>query len=364
MKIASWVAGFVISWLAIDAGYAQKPLSEGVVEPLNIAVSFISESQSDRVHWTRSEERLGTRYMRLHFVDIDDQGDDDYRVLIRNRNDSIAVELPREAFKAERSLWTPQIDGDFVRIEVVAAKRPTRLKFTLKDIAYQKNMGAPFSISLPDEREAVQVYRNTPVLSERTRSVAKLIFIDGGAWATCTGFLIDEDRMVTNEHCINRAEVCRTAVAVFEYEHAENGRLNAGRQFRCAQFIAADHALDVALIRLTNKPGLVYGHLKLNGRPLVLGEQAYMIQHPAGEPKQISRKGCSVTTAAAPGNGLDTDFGHKCDTLGGSSGSPVLGADFTVVGLHHFGFDDADVRWRAENRAVRMPQIISWVQSK
>ena len=34
-----------------------------------------------------------------------------------------------------------------------------------------------------------------------------------------------------------------------------------------------------------------------------------------------------------------SDFGHKCDTLGGSSGSPVM--DWTtglVVGLHHFGF--------------------------
>ena len=34
-----------------------------------------------------------------------------------------------------------------------------------------------------------------------------------------------------------------------------------------------------------------------------------------------------------------TDFGHFCDTLGGSSGSPILDwSSGLVVGLHHFGF--------------------------
>jgi V8-like Glu-specific endopeptidase len=364
MRFVRVAASLLFSLLAVDFGWAQQPLPEGVVETLNVAVLFAGEAESERVQWSRTEERLGAKYIRLHFVGIEDQGADDYKVLLRNRNNRIVVELPRQTFAAEPAFWTESIDGDFVRIEVVAARKPTGLKFVLGDIAYQQNMGAPFSITLPDEREPVRVYRDIPILSERIHSVAKLIFIDGGMSASCTGFLIDDDRMLTNEHCINRADVCKTAIAIFDYEIMENGSINTGQQFRCAQFIAADHTLDVSLIRLAGKPGLVYGHLTLNARAIVLGEQAYMIQHPAGEPKQISRKGCSITTAATAGNGPDTDLGHKCDTLGGSSGSPVLGADYTVVGLHHFGFDGADVRWRGENRAVRMPQIISWVQSK
>ncbi|MGJ4970006.1 trypsin-like serine peptidase [Bradyrhizobium sp. HKCCYLRH1073] len=364
MRFVRAIANLMAVLLPIHISWAQQPLPEGVVEALNVAVSFTAEAESERVQWTRTEERLGAKYIRLHFVSIEDQSTNEYKVLLRNRNNRIVVELPRQTFAAESDFWTQSIDGDFVRIEVVAATKPTGLTFVLSDIAYQRNMGAPFSIVLPDEREPVRVYRDTPILSERIHSVAKLIFIEGGMSASCTGFLIDDDRMLTNEHCINRADTCKTAIAIFDYEVGENGSINTGQQFRCAQFIAADRTLDVSLIRLTGKPGLVYGHLTLNGRAIVLDEQAYMIQHPAGEPKQISRKGCSITTVATAGNGPETDFGHKCDTLGGSSGSPMLGADYTVIGLHHFGFDGTDVRWRAENRAVRMPQIISWVQSK
>jgi V8-like Glu-specific endopeptidase len=351
--------------LAVDLGWAQQPLPEGVVETLNVAVSFTGEAQSERIQWAHNEERLGAKYVRLHFVGIEDRGANEYKVLLRDRNNRIVVELPRQTFEAEPDFWTQNIDGDFVRAEVVAATKPTGLKFVLGDIAYQQNMGAPFSITLPDEREPVRVYGNVPILSERIHSVAKIIFIENGLSESCTGFLIDDDRMLTNEHCINKTDVCKTALAIFDYEVTETGSIDTGQQFRCTQFIAADHTLDVSLIRLAGKPGLLYGHLTLNGRAVVLGEQLYLIQHPAGEPKQISRKGCSITTAVAPGNGLATDFGHKCDTLGGASGSPLLGGgDFTVIGLHHFGFDSVDTQWSAENRAVRMPQIISWLQSK
>jgi len=361
LGIIMLTAGLVIE---PSASVAQAPLPEGKVERLDQQVSFLTETQADMVQWSRREERLGARYLRLHFSEITDQSLTDYTVLIRDRNGRLVQKFSKQEFGSRSDFWTRIVVGDYVRAEVVSQTRPSGLTFKLSEIAFQQNMGAPFSITLPDDREPVINYRNVPQLFSKVRSVAKLTFIDGSSSFMCTGFMIDEERMLTNEHCINRQPVCSTAVAIFGYEVTETGNVNPGEQHDCSQFLGADHKLDVALIRLTDKPGTIWGKLQLNARQIVAEEQAYMIQHPAGEPKQISRKDCSVTTVRADGTGQDTDFGHKCDTLGGSSGSPVLGADFTVVGLHHFGFDSGNIRWREENRAVRMPQIINWLASR
>jgi hypothetical protein len=87
-----------------------------------------------------------------------------------------------------------------------------------------------------------------------------------------------------------------------------------------------------------------------------------IVQHPSGEPKQASIADCQLSgpdrVPVPPGGtcvygnlpgvnrvgvtpGDKTDFGHLCDTKGGSSGSPVADWDTgLVVGLHHFGFLD------------------------
>ena len=67
-----------------------------------------------------------------------------------------------------------------------------------------------------------------------------------------------------------------------------------------------------------------------------------------------------MSTMPADGviEGKGSDFGHTCDTMEGSSGSPVLRrADLKVVGLHHWGFVSNDQKWSAENRAVQMRLI-------
>jgi V8-like Glu-specific endopeptidase len=343
---------------------AQAPLLEGTVEPVNVMADFGAGGANPPIQWTHQEERLGSSYLRLHFTEITDTSAVDYRLVVRDRNGR-AVETVAKADVGGRSeFWTGIINGDFARVEVLASERPAGLRLKIAEIAFQKSMGAPFSISLPDDREPIIKYKNIPSIYSKARAVAKLTFVVGANTAMCTAFLIDNDRMLTNEHCINQHSTCETMTAIFGYQIGENGSVNDGEQHRCTRFIGSDRVLDVAMIQVAGKPGLVWGNLQLTARDIVKDEQAYMIQHPAGEPKQISRKDCSVVTAQADGNGAATDFGHKCDTLGGSSGSPVLGSDFAVIGLHHFGFDVRGDRWRDENRAVRMSRVIDWVNQQ
>ncbi len=57
-----------------------------------------------------------------------------------------------------------------------------------------------------------------------------------------------------------------------------------------------------------------------------------------------------------------TDFEHRCDTLGGSSGSPVLDrASLNVVGLHHLGFLEGDT---PVNRAVLIADVLAKIRTQ
>src|SRR5262249_44506557 len=161
------------------------------------------------------------------------------------------------------------INGDFARVEIVAPEKPTGLSLKIAEMAFQQSMGAPFSISLPDDREPIIKYKNVPPIYSRSRAVAKLTFIIGANTAMCTGFLIDNDRMLTNEHCISQSSTCETMVALFGYEIGDNGSLNNGEQHRCTRFIGSNHDLDVAMFQVVGKPGQVWGNLQLTARSIV-----------------------------------------------------------------------------------------------
>ncbi len=364
--VSRFTALTVAGLLAPSSLWGQTALREGSVQPLDITVSLEGNSTNIPSIWSHTEQRLGARYVRLRFSQIKDQTQFNYEVLVRNRNGAIVQSFTKAQFGSDEDFWTTVIDGDYARVEIVAKAPPAGLSFKLSEIAYQQNMGARFSITLPDDREPIVNWRDTPEVYGPSHSVAKLVFIDGGASASCTGFLLSDDLMITNEHCIRNASVCqKTAIAIFNYEVNESGNLNASEKYQCADLVKSNHALDASLLRLVGKPGAHWGHLQLSSRAPVLGEQSFLVQHAGGDPKQISAKRCFVTTAVADGYDKDTDFGHKCNTLEGSSGSLLLGSDVTVIGLHHFGFDSQsqDQKWRNENRAVLAGRIKKWVTS-
>jgi len=229
------------------------------------------------------------------------------------------------------------------------------LRFQLKEYAFERPGGEVLSIVGRNDLEPIDTYAMDPDISRRARAVGKLVFEQGGVPKSCTAFLVSETTALTNEHCIDSVQTCRTAVAIFGYHKPTD----TGDQYGCTGLVVApDRNLDFALIRLEGRPGAAdkWGALEVRGRALTPGEAVYIIQHPAGEPKQISRKECTVARAVVKGRGADlTDFSHTCDTKNGSSGSPVLDANHHVVGLHHLGFSAGD--WATVNRAVQIGRI-------
>ncbi|WP_199244043.1 PKD domain-containing protein [Bacterioplanes sanyensis] len=196
------------------------------------------------------------------------------------------------------------------------------------------------------ERRDVMCWANShPTEFERSRPTAKLLF--GGG--VCTAWRVGEgNRVMTNNHCISSANDVANAEVWFNYQHTDcNGNsLATVTKVTGAQLLATDYELDFTLFTVNNFEQIQsFGHYGLDVREPVLGEGIFIPQHGAGNPKELSIESdknssgqCEIDVAVTGGRGSNTDTGYLCDTIGGSSGSPVL-ADSSnkVIALHHFG---------------------------
>jgi hypothetical protein len=100
----------------------------------------------------------------------------------------------------------------------------------------------------------------------------------------------------------------------------------------------ADERLDYAILRVRGTPGARFGAVTIAREPPQVRDTLFVIGHPEGQPQTLSRKGCQVKVVQAE------EFVHTCDTLGGSSGSPVFSDNtLAMVGLHFAGSSEGNL---------------------
>ncbi len=150
--------------------------------------------------------------------------------------------------------------------------------------------------------------------------------------ASCSGFLVGEDLLVTAGHCIKNQTSCNAYKWVFDYkvDHETQGKVSVGENsvYGCKEIV--NRALDSwskddwALIRLdravTDRRFLEY---RKSGEPEV-GANLVVIGHPTGLPTKIA-DGANIRELKG------TYFTANLDTYGGNSGSAVFNADTGVV---------------------------------
>lgn len=167
-----------------------------------------------------------------------------------------------------------------------------------------------------------------------------------------TGFLVAPGVLMTNNHVLADSGEARDAHAQFRYEvdlaekHVDpvDFRLEPERLF------VTDPDLDFSLVAVA--PAALdgsrledFGYLPLVGAEgkTVVGRPVNIIQHPAGERKQVVFRESMLS--ALP-ESLRTMAHYTGDTKPGSSGSPVFSDAWEVIALHHSGVpaanDDGD----------------------
>lgn len=325
--------------------------------------------------WHRDVVRPGANYIRLHIARVTVPEGTAATLVLRDASGTRVREYDAGELARRAPFWSAAVIGDHAQLVVEGEHVPPGFVVLVDRVAYQAEAGAPLSTYGEDRKEHVRVYAADPVIWQVQRSVAKLLFMKDGAPRVCTGFLVGDDALMTNHHCISTDIECRSTVALFGYQLTPEGRLDAGRQYECRAVDGGrvDYDLDFAVLELDGRPGEEWGVLALAGEDpptAAAGDDEenhglFIVQHPGGAPKLISWQGCGATAAPVDGRAAGSDFAHRCDTLGGSSGSPVVDLDGRVVGLHHYGFADGEGQAGAwgENRAVRMRSVLERISS-
>jgi V8-like Glu-specific endopeptidase len=366
MKIRGLIVPLFVLLASQAAGQpaelALEAQTDGRTEALDVRITAEDLNAFGPVWWRQTFSKIGTDYIRFHM-----------RAIGSTQTSAAVVKvegLGKQSFSydvaaiGEEGLWTGLLPGGRAVVSLLGETRPEDLVIEIDKVSYEAETGVPYSI-WGGENETRHVHDEAvPELVHRLMTpIAKLVFQSGGLPKTCTGFLISEDTLLTNEHCINSAESCASLAVVFGYEFGPDNRIRFGEQFTCGGFEPdrSSFELDATLVRLNGSPGLTYGAVDLAGPEAEIAGPLIVIQHPGGEPKQVSFIACEAIQDLVDGRGTETDFTHTCDTAGGSSGAPVFDQEGRLVGLHHYGFAEGQIKKWSENRAVRFVRIRDWI---
>lgn len=352
--------------LVVPGGACADPAQEATIVTVERASPVITQS-GPRTWVSQPIEFENSSFIRLHFTGIGLQGPGGGTVRVLGRNLEVLAQWSFRDFAARPQRWTQVLPQGYAVVQVEREDdQPVRLQFTIKSATRESRGGSVLSRqdlnSIRDKD--IRFYEGNAGIIAVARSVAKLSFPEAGKLATCTGFMVAPNLLLTNHHCVNSMDTCFGTVVMFGYQRDANGHLMPTKQYDCLAIVKASSQQDYALLLVDGSPGApdAWGAVKFNpSASLVSGQPLYLVQHPAGEPKRVALDSCNVSTLAAPGSvpAVESDFGHKCDTESGSSGSPLFDMSHRVVGLHHFGFDKKLERWARENRAVHIGPILS-----
>lgn len=207
--------------------------------------------------------------------------------------------------------------------------------------------------------EFISTYSAKSIFASIGRSVGRLdVATDNGVFP-CTAFLVADDLIMTNNHCVpgilddDRANASSIVGVRFIMGYTQEGVSEGTTSFLVDPApVETSKPLDYTVLRiLGDAPGRDYGTLQLAAATPVDNDPYWIIGHPMGEAQRISREKCRANAPALSAGKLL----HTCDTLPGNSGSPVIDATSRqVIGLHHAGSARNSI-----NYAIPMAEILA-----
>ncbi len=226
-----------------------------------------------------------------------------------------------------------------------------RTESALGDITFEAQIG-------DYDNEFISSYGTSSFFAETGRAVGRLDILTDKGHAPCTAFLVDENRLITNHHCVPgilndpRVQATKIVAVQFKAGYLQDGIEEGTKTFHVDPApLETSEELDYTVLQVIGDPNAEFGSLRLSNVTPKDGDPYWVIGHPLGEAQRISRANCQASTPALSASRLR----HTCDTLPGNSGSPVIDAGLqTVIALHHAGSRVGSI-----NYAVPMVDILA-----
>ena len=342
----------VMLLIGASTASAEVPLKVG--ERYRLAVDsskpggdLAAEVTATGARWTLTHP--GATYIAIHFDKFDLPPGDE--LVISDGRGGQEVRLAGLGKMDLGTFWAQHVKGDTAVMEFVTTGEKPGKGFKIDEYAagFVGLGGAPVTEEICGTNDLQNaICRSPSVEYDRARAIARLL-IQGTS--LCTGWLASgTSHLITNNHCIGNA----TAAANTDYEFGSEaptcGSSNCqlcypGTIFSGASFVQTNVGLDYTLVQITaGNPAATFGFLQIDNRTAVVGEQIYLVSHPAGRAKEfaynstgdVGNVGRVLSLNEASCTGGTLEVGYHNDTEGGSSGSPVIAVSSQkVIVLHH-----------------------------
>lgn len=195
---------------------------------------------------------------------------------------------------------------------------------------------------------------------EKAKSVVRIELSNG---ATGSGFLIDNNFIITNNHVIPDLETAKECAIQFNYQRSKDGLDLKVHTFKTDPdngfATNSKDKFDWTVVKLKEDANKKWGALPLRKNEIEKNDRVTIIQHPNGLHKQIAFYHNFVRYVD------ENVVQYLTDTLPGSSGSPVFDADWNLIALHHSGGnirEPGTKRLAFRNEGIHINRVIEGIQ--
>jgi hypothetical protein len=319
--------------------------------------------------WRQDVDVPGAAFLKLHLADLH-LGDGDLLLI----TDAYGQEVYSQTGPMTREGWLPSVDGDRLTVEIWPVRGSKARGLTVDKVAQGIAAPSPESLCGVDDSLNATCYQSDAGKWAAGDAVGRMLFqMSDGGWYLCTGSLVSPyNHFLTNNHCIEDEGAAKSLEVRWRYQApACGGGTATYTTSQEAHLLLTNYDYDFSLLTFCNdSPSDTYGHLTLNNVLPAVGDTLWIPQHPGGWPKRFAvvsdldgGGNAKVQSINIYGNVSGSDIGYYADTQGGSSGSPVLDANNTVIALHHFGTGSTPCGGSNMNSGAKMTKIYPLISS-